>query len=839
MLLAMMPRLPFLALFFFATISMAAAPYGPYAEPASGATISVDVELASPPQPICPITADPAIATRPAALAGNGSGFLLFGSDFTQPLDADGRPTTEARPRHSTVDYLDLDWAGDRYIATFYGNWIAGFSAAGDEILAPVQLPLFHAETAWNGARGLIVGRAMIGETRSLYALPATNDGSLGTPLYLGDSNNGDFAVERFGDGFLAVYVLDQLNLIVALRFDASGAPAGGVQRVAAVVGADDVKAAVHSSGAIVTFRSYLNLVTAVPVRPDGTIGSAGFTMDVVQDYALGATPTGALVYVNRGRGEPSEDFLFTLDSDARAITERRSQRMIGGILVRRDSRGLLLYRNGTTTPLDFEGNPTAPPHPAMLAPADQRRVRISSDGVRFVSAWITKTALGDRIEAATMDATGENRTCFSVHQSSGVVGGIALAASPAGALLAWAEGDAIRGSLLTGGSWTELPIDLPFPEGGDFQGDLAWDGAAFRFVWSDSHALHSTRISPAGSVSPVRTFFAGGAFSAGPIAVLGEATLYTVRTTTASGEMDLPPLVGAGVGSDDPSSGLVQAFSILPDRHWINATSPPVPPLGIASNGSTAIAVVSDGFTLEAVVVAASGMPLRRTQIARGVKIEAAAIAASGNGFVVSWIAEYRKQKWLGYGGFGYLTFMARLDAAGEIAEPARVVPAGWPNTTAAVDLDLAATPTEAIAVWAPRAGGDATSTHLGAYRAVASRMSDGEMHPGPPPPPSSASIREFQSPTEPSFYPKHVELQWTPVAGADAYVIQGTFLEGEGWVHFAVLPGDAFIWDWTPILNYPRLNPARFRIATVKDGLASEWVALSVPRDRVVRRR
>jgi hypothetical protein len=814
MLLAMMSR-PGLALLLLLLGSFVSTATPPDGVPASSAAA---VDAAPPPQ-LCPVTTDPLLSPLgwPLAIAGNGSGFLLLSPSLVQSLDAEGRPSAEARARNGFI--TDLDWAGDRYMG-IAGSFMAAFAPTGEEILPRIALPVSGAEGAWNGSRGLVIGQGIGGPSPyPLYAVPVQSDGSVGEPLFLGNSSAASVAIEPFGDGFLAVYVLDQINVVAALRFDADGKPVGDVQQIATVLDADNVTIAVHPAGAIVTFESYLNLLTAIPIRPDGTPGPAGFSLDLIQAYALTPTPSGALLYVNSGRGEPSEDRLYTLDADARVVSERASERMVGGTLVRRGEGGLLLVTSGSQsriTSLDFAGNPIAPPHAAVLAPADQSNVRVSTDGVRFVSAWITRTAEGDRIEAAVMNASGENRSCSVV--AAGTIGVMALAGSPAGFLLVWNEGHEFRASLLAGDSWVRLPLDLP-DSGAVLAADLTWDGTAFRFAWEHNAWIpgwptgseaRTVRITPGGSDSEWRATV--GAEDP-HVATIGDRTLLLVRRKTRSREMELP------------------------DRRWTAFGEAAIPPLDIASNGAGAMAVVSDGHTLETIAIDTTGMPTIRRELARGSKIAAASVASRGDGYVVSWIARDDRPRWGSY-TIRWLTFIAEVDASGARVGPLRVEATGWRNPPLGGDFDLAATPYDAIAVWAARIGGDAISTRLESYRALAAPASTADLHEGTVAPPASVSIRKFQSPADPAFYPKRVELTWTPVAGADAYVIQASYLDPGRWETFAVLPGDAFRWEWTPDLrriNYR--NPTHFRVASLKNGLASEWVEVSL-RGRLVNR-
>ncbi len=785
--------------------------------------------------PLCPTTPDALTSLPgPVAIAGNGSGFLLAGANFVQPLDANGRPAAEARNLQATVEFTDLDWAGDRYIATVFGAFLSAYTADGTRLAVPSQLPFYFSKAGWNCSRGLVLGLTPGEETNALWAAPAANDGTFGKPLYLGISRPWNYAVEWFGDGFLAVYVLDDLNLVAALRFDASGAPIGDVQILGPALVAEELTVAVHPHGALIAFRSYLDLLTIVPMRLDGSLGAAIFTRDRIRSngYLLAPTPTGGLLYVHRDVAGPDADLLITLDADARAVRESRSGSLVNGILVPRDSRGLLLLRNGTTTPLDFDGILVGPSQPAMLAPANQEDVRVASDGARFVSAWITRTAVGDRIEAASAPAGGGDRACYSVHQSAGAVDGLALAGSPAGLLAVWAEAGAIRAALLAGESWIpiETGLTVALPASGGFMADLTWADDAFHVAWVDrcdfgrvpyECSLRSARISPGGVVSETGSI--ATAYLRNP-QVAGDSLVVaaTEITQTAAASPFYQRVVVIGTSP----AGAPLVHEILPPVLVSGGLEPSV---DIAANRGATLVLLSDRRTVETIVIGPDGSRGERTAIARGNPVLNVALAAGPRGFIASWISQILSP---GESRWRFAIFTAPVTIDGALAGPIRSTELppldsfGWDR----LDLDIATTGAESVVTFISADTSD--PARLSSRRAHGVFVSEMTVHPGAPAPVSSASIT--------SLGDNRWEVRWTPVTGADSYLVESLqrpnpwpFFDRPYWSYPQVIPAGENVASWVS-----SEAPVRARIYAIRNGLLSEPTIVEFARHRLLQR-
>ncbi len=788
------------------------------------------------PSPLCPTTPDLLTISGNAA-AGNGSGFLLLGLAYAQPLDlayaqpldVDGLPAAEARRIEALAQNVDLDWAGDRYIAVS-GNELVAFAADGAQLPTRSRLPLQDPKAGWNGSRGLLLGHAP-DDPNALWASPVSNDGTFGTPIYLGDSHSRNYAVEPFGDGFLAVYILQDLNLVAALRFDSSGVPVGDVRIVAAVIDAEDVRIAVHAQGALIAFRSYLDLLTVVPMDLDGTIGAPGFSIDYVRyrDYLLAPTPAGGLLYVNRLLGGPEANLLISLDAEARSTRRVPAGVMAGGILVPRDSRGFLFVKNGTTTPLDFDGNPVGSAHAAVLAPANQEEVKVASDGARFVSAWITRTAVGDRVEAVALTAGSRDRTCYSVHQSTARVDGLALAGSPAGFLAVWAEEKEVRAALLAGDSWIPVDTGLTLSRAG-LAADLTWADGTFHLAWMDACdfakrpyacSLRTARISPGGVVSDAESiptaYLPNPRVAGNPLVV---AATEITETSAAS-----PYYMRAVVIGTSPT-GQPVVHEVLPSL-LVNDRAPLEPSIDIASNGNSTVVVLTDRSTVETIVLGPDGSPARRTAIARGNPVYKVAIAPSSSGFVATWVS----QLWPP-GATRFALFTAPLSDQGSLDGAIRWTELPQLDYFGLIrfDLDIATASGESLVTFIAQESSD--PTRLDSLRAHGSFASDMSVHPGAPAAPASATLRGLGD---------HLwEVRWTPVPGATAYLVQSLhrpnpwpFNDRPYWTNYRLVSGDESVATW-----FSGEAPVRARVYAITVGLLSEPLIVEFPRHRVVAR-
>jgi hypothetical protein len=549
-------------------------------------------------------------------------------------------------------------------------------------------------------------------------------------------------------------------------------------------------------------------------------------------------TPTGALLYVNLGGPAAQENLLVPLGPDAHATGVTDTEMRPGDLLVPRDSSGLLMIRAGTATPLDFSGVPTGPAHPVLLAPAPQRSLSTASDGARLVSVWITKTAAGDRVEGAVLHSVDEEPACFTLSQSTETIKGVAVAASPAGFLAAWIESGALRAALLVGDTW--IPLDTGIEtEGEATLMDVAWAGEFFVVAWTDGCRwtreegfdcdLRVADVSPAGLVTDRGSWHRGEyrTVSIVPRTVGGSGVAVGfVAVEDVEPGWEAPPRVTTLLLGNDPwgAPRSMQLFSPV----WLSEVTPQYPDADAAWNGETTIALVTDGRDVEAVVVNSYGFggPSERRKIASGQNVVAVAIAPATGGFAAAWIVREERP-----GRIAHRLFLASLDEAGKLSEPilsiaTNQVPSGWDLA----ELDLAALGGDLLATLVTEETSD--PTRLPANRAEGIFASALEIHPGPPAAPASASLASFAE----SVW----EVQWTPVAGADEYLVEALgkqspwpYSNHPSWRRVGTARADQSRLSW---LHSD--TPVRVRIYAIREGLLSEPLVVELPRHRMVTR-
>ncbi len=772
----------------------------------------------------------------PADLAGNGSGFLIVGGELAQPLDAAGRPTATAHPLYlGNVIAIDAEWAGDRYAATYRTLGKEFFFTLGSDgapIAEATPVPYSSPRLAWNGATGVIVGRATGQGIASVYAARVTRVGELGDPVLIGNGALGEFDVEAEGDGYVVVMATDH-GALLAQRLDRGGARIAGPQfllpEATPANTPTNIRIASGPAGTAVVYRIAIGDEATLYAAAIPSTGTAGAPSAVLEQPGreLHLAPTASGFVLVTERQEPGtwerEPLGIALTPDARPASSltplpalpRAIASVDGGALVLASAYGFASWVS-VTFPVDADGRPSAAPQPALLGVHAERNVRLASDGSRSVLAWIARTASGDRIESAIL-TNHESVACLPVRASSVVIAGFALASSPAETLIVWGENRVGHAALLTGDRWIELPLAFPLNSAMDFTADLAWDGSAFRLVWLEGTAVYTTSISPAGVIgTPVLLLHEG--LDDPHVLPTGETTLVAARTSHVL--FDGPSYTGAAIVAFT-SGGSATVHEILPLRRstlgWTSTF--PEADVDIAKNGSTVMAALTDRHDVHAIVVGADGAPLQKTRIAGGAGIASVAIAPLGDGFAIAWLAEDRRPRAGAVDPVRYRLFVARVDASGALLGALIGTDGPMPGTSQP-EIDLVADANGFIVAYDGYFASSASS--FGGMRAFAAYSSFLLPYAGALPAPGSPFLARLEK--------WSYELHWTPVPGANGYIVQENIGAPERWVTLAFVPADAGQYD----VGFG----TRFRIATLHWGLASEWIVLELPRRRLIRR-
>lgn len=559
----------------------------------------------------------------------------------------------------SNVERTEVEWGGDRYVATITSrpkDYLFTITRGGEVIAEPELLPLVQTRLAFNGSAGMLVGRATVNDTPAIYAVPVTNEGSVGEPtLLVTNSALGTLDVAPLDDGFIAVIALDTGEL-VAQRLDAFGTPLGTPQFLAAASSPMPLRAASGPSGILVSWREAVGdqaYFKTLAIRPDGTVGDVHLVLDHAGwDPHVVATDSGyLLVSARRDAGTlQNEPLALPLDAEGRPLGAPRALPGMPDAVAPATGGRVLVVSHLPTYTLEswmsasylvgHDGTAVSQPEPIVVEQAPQREVRAASDGDAFMLAWITTTAAGERIDTSALATSSDDRTCRTARSSPGRLQGLALAGSPAGYLLVWAEANAIRASILQGDSWNEVTTGLELERRRELDADLAWDGDAFLFVWVEDRALRAARIAPTGAVSDLGEIASSNlVFSTPSVAVLPSGALITVRTEAGYPRYDYAPS-GAMVFALDRSGSMAlqEIEPLLPPT--LSELVPDID-VDIAAGGTGAMLAMRDAHEVWAIALGSDGTPLRRTRIAGGIDVSNVAIAAVPGGFAISWIAD------------------------------------------------------------------------------------------------------------------------------------------------------------------------------------------------------
>lgn len=757
-------------------------------------------------------------------MASDGTGFLVLGDGAAQRLDSDGTPLElpKAIGLEEIGKFIDLEWTGEGYLLLYGGESpkLVSLSPEGMVSGAPVQLPFSPASVlAWSGDRGLVVGFENVEGQLAIFSAPVSRTGAVGDPRRVADVDRFSVDLVPFLGDFLMLFSVG--NSVGSLRLSAAGEPIGEVQGVA-VGGSPRALAATGPAGTVVAiFEETPELgrrIRVAPVRDDGSPGFGTIILDRIGDV-MEIVPTVAgflLIYETLEGGWDPRLVARPLDAAGRSIGEARE-------LTPADTQNVIIASAGAAALIEFNGTQILVRQDATFAggpwasggPPSHSPPRVVFDGTRYVAAWVANTQAGSRIESVS----GRTReelvgTPVIVRDSGPGVRNLAIEASPAGVLLLWTEGSALRGALRVGESWIPLPIEFSISGLGL---DVAWDGESFVLV--SQSRLRAAKVSPHGVVTDLgilaeqRKFPEVGTLLRPRIAAY-PGGFAVVAESTMGGFSDWYETSALYVRANDDGT-IVEVVRDLVPRREISSRFPDHTPSDIASRGEAPVVVAADGDRIE-VLIDPGGPTASRTLIARGDAVDVRIVVVP-EGYSVRWFK------------FGRM-FSILLDPSGTPAGPIRVtegpsVPIHEPRST--LDrwpLDVALNGDETLAVFA------SPTSYRGVdlFRAMGEFFSPGTIHPAPDlaaPAPASATRLE----------PGRWLVHWTPVPNAAQYVVEFRFERGEWFSRHTAEAHETSVEVTLPASE----RPTQIRVLAVTLGLTSEPAhAWPAPRRRLVRR-